>query len=58
MSGIKITDLPLLSRDVINVAQLLRIEYVWIDRLGIFQGDAEDWKVQAPKMGQYYGNAQ
>lgn len=56
-AGIKFADLPELFRGVINCARMLRIEYIWIDRLCIIQDDDEDFATQAPKMGQYYGNA-
>lgn len=56
-AGINAADLPPLFLDIITCAHMLRIEFIWIDRLCIIQGDKTDWEKQAPKMGQYYGNA-
>lgn len=55
--SIQLNDLPLLFQDVIECARRFDIEYIWIDRLCIIQGDEEDFKQQAPKMGEVYGNA-
>ncbi|EGE00315.1 hypothetical protein TESG_07594 [Trichophyton tonsurans CBS 112818] len=49
--------LPPLLQDVLRIACLLDIEYIWVDRLCIIQGDNSDFKKQAPKMGDIYGNA-
>lgn len=56
-AGFTIDDLPRLFVGVINIARMLGIAYVWIDRLCIIQGDTEDFATQAPKMGEYYGKA-
>jgi Heterokaryon incompatibility protein (HET) len=56
-AGIASADLPPLFQDVVTIARLLRIEYVWIDRLCIIQGSSIDFSQQAPKMGAIYGNA-
>ena len=50
-------DLPALFQDVVNAARELEIEYIWIDRLCIIQGNDGDFLEQASKMGQIYGNA-
>ena len=55
-AGIAYVDLPPLIQDVVSCARKLGIKYVWIDRLCIIQGDTEDFKSQAPKMGEIYGN--
>ncbi|SPO07344.1 uncharacterized protein DNG_10038 [Cephalotrichum gorgonifer] len=57
MAGIIYTDLPPLLQDVVDIARLLGIEYVWIDRLCIIQGSSTDFARQAPKLGSIYGNA-
>lgn len=49
--------MPLLFRDVIKVACSPGISYIWIDRLCIIQGDDKDFRSQARKMGEAYGNA-
>ncbi|KAH7117457.1 heterokaryon incompatibility protein-domain-containing protein [Dactylonectria macrodidyma] len=56
-AGIRYEDLPPLFRDVVDCARLLKIQYIWIDRLCIIQGDAKDFSIQAPKMGDIYGRA-
>ncbi len=56
-SSIQFAHLPPLFQDVVSIARVLGIEYVWIDRLCIIQGDDGDFKQQAPKMGEIYGNA-
>lgn len=56
-SGIEFPDLPPLFQDVVKTARALGIEYIWIDRLCIIQGDPEDFDTQAPKMGEIYGRA-
>ncbi|KAK4038553.1 heterokaryon incompatibility protein-domain-containing protein [Parachaetomium inaequale] len=54
---IRFEDLPVLFQDVVKCARALGIEYIWADRLCIIQGDEEDFKRQAPKMGDIYGRA-
>lgn len=56
-AGIGFNDLPPLFQDVIDTARALGIEYIWIDRLCIIQGDDKDFHSQALKMGEIYGNA-
>ncbi|KAN0099183.1 HET domain containing protein [Hyaloscypha variabilis] len=56
-AGMQYNDLPPLIQDIVDCARKLGIEYIWIDRLCIIQGDVQDFKYQAPKMGEIYGNA-
>jgi len=56
-ANIEYGDLPPLLQDVVQCARTLGIEYIWVDRLCIVQGDGGDFKTQAPKMGEIYGNA-
>jgi hypothetical protein len=56
-AGILFIELPPLFQDIVRCARELGIEYLWIDRLCIIQDDKEDWKYQALKMGEVYGNA-
>ena len=56
-AGMEYNDLPPLFQDVVNCARKLGIQYIWIDRLCIIQGENGDFKIQAPKMGDIYGNA-
>ncbi|KAH7112118.1 heterokaryon incompatibility protein-domain-containing protein [Dendryphion nanum] len=57
--GIKDEELPKTFRDAVQVCRELDIEYLWIDSLCIIQGQKsqEDWKREAPKMGDVYGNS-
>ncbi|KAK5655869.1 hypothetical protein OQA88_5408 [Cercophora sp. LCS_1] len=56
-AGIDFDDLPPLLQDVVKYGRALGIPYIWVDRLCIIQGEAGDFKSQAPKMGDIYGNA-
>jgi hypothetical protein len=56
-AGIQYNDLPPLFQNVVECASVLGIEYIWIDRLCIIQGDNSDFKSQESKMGDIYGNA-
>ncbi|RTE81036.1 hypothetical protein BHE90_004492 [Fusarium euwallaceae] len=56
-AGIQFQDLPPLFQDVVSCSRSLGIEYVWIDRLCIIQGQDEDFKRQAANMHKIYGNA-
>jgi Heterokaryon incompatibility protein (HET) len=56
-AGISYVDLPPIIQDVVSCARSLGIEYVWIDRLCIIQGDSEDLQRQRTRMGEIYGNA-
>ncbi|KAH6974821.1 heterokaryon incompatibility protein-domain-containing protein [Ilyonectria destructans] len=56
-NSIEYRGLPPLFQDVVDVVRRLGIEYLWIDRLCIIQGDDADFRTQAPKMGEIYGNA-
>lgn len=56
-AGINFDDVPPLFQDVVRTARALGIEYIWIDRLCIIQGDDNDFQSQAPKMGEIFGNA-
>jgi len=56
-AGIEYHDLPPLFQDVVSCSRSLGIEYLWIDRLCIIQGDGEDFMRQASKMNEIYGKA-
>lgn len=56
-AGIDFENLPPLLQNVVACARALGIEFVWVDRLCILQGDDGDFKTQGPKMGEIYGNA-
>ncbi len=50
-------ELPPVFQDVIYVARMLNVQYVWIDSLCIIQDDKEDWEIEASKMAEYYSQA-
>lgn len=47
--------LPVLFRDVVLIARLLGVRYVWIDALCIIQKDSSDWATEGASMAAYYG---
>ncbi|KAL0930094.1 heterokaryon incompatibility protein [Colletotrichum truncatum] len=49
--------LPKTFRDAIEVAQHFGVNYIWIDRLCIFQDSPEDWQREASTMQDVYRNA-
>ncbi|KAM5372117.1 hypothetical protein ACJZ2D_007650 [Fusarium nematophilum] len=55
--GRPIDDLPVLFRDIIDVARWFSIRYVWIDALCIIQDSKEDWEREAPTMQHVYSNS-
>ncbi|KAF4450516.1 HET-domain-containing protein [Fusarium austroafricanum] len=42
--------------DAMRVSKALGLDYLWIDSLCIIQDDPEDWKKEALKMADVYGN--
>lgn len=55
--GTGFDSLPKLFNDVFAAASKLQVSYIWIDSLCIIQDDADDWKREAARMGDYYQNA-
>lgn len=49
--------LPATVRDAVVTTQMLGYRYLWVDRLCILQGDDDDWRFEALRMGEYYRNA-
>ena len=56
-AGIAFGDLPKTFQDVVELAQVIGIRYVWIDSLCIIQDDPQDWYHEAERMGDVYRNA-
>lgn len=62
---IQISSLPATIRQAIQITKALGIRYLWVDAICIVQAhssppaydELEDWRREAPKMGQYYQNA-
>ncbi|KAI1112549.1 heterokaryon incompatibility protein-domain-containing protein [Nemania sp. NC0429] len=55
--GIAWNELPRVFSDVVYVAWMLGVQYVWIDSLCILQDDKDDWEIEASKMAEYYSQA-
>ncbi|PVH92224.1 HET-domain-containing protein [Periconia macrospinosa] len=51
------SNLPKTFRDAVEIAQHFGVDYIWIDRLCIYQDSAEDWKREAATMQDVYRNA-
>ncbi|RYP53734.1 hypothetical protein DL768_001334 [Monosporascus sp. mg162] len=56
-SGIPLSDLPATFRDAVVVARKLRLRYLWIDSLCIFQDDRDDWARESSRMANVYSGA-
>jgi hypothetical protein len=56
-NGIPLDVLPATFRHAVQVAQELKIAYIWIDSLCILQDDAADWEVESAKMGNVYADS-
>jgi hypothetical protein len=56
-AGIPTSSLPQLFQDLVSLAQLLGVKYIWIDALCIQQDDKLDWEREAAVMGSIYRNA-
>jgi hypothetical protein len=59
MSGIALENLPLTFQHAVQVARYLKIRYIWIDSMCIFQDedDKSDWLHEAGLMDQVYSNS-
>ncbi|KAH6975080.1 heterokaryon incompatibility protein-domain-containing protein, partial [Ilyonectria sp. MPI-CAGE-AT-0026] len=55
--GRPIAELPVLFRDVFEVARQFSIRYVWIDALCIIQDQQDDWAKEASTMHLVYSNS-
>ena len=55
--GTNIAHLPKSFRDVIYVAKILGVPYIWIDSLCIVQNDSVDWQIESSKMGSIFSDA-
>lgn len=54
---ISIADLPLTFQEAIWLTRQLDLQYLWIDSLCIIQDDSNDWRREAPRMANVYGDA-
>jgi hypothetical protein len=55
--SISIEDLSETFHDAVVLTRHMSIRYLWIDSLCIIQDNAEDWRAESSKMGEYYMNA-
>ncbi|KAI1099794.1 HET-domain-containing protein [Jackrogersella minutella] len=55
--GISIESFPKTFQDAIFVTRQLQCRYLWIDSLCIIQDSVEDWKNEASRMADVYGNS-
>lgn len=53
-AGVPIASLPKVFSDSMRIVQHLKLQYIWIDSLCIFQDSDEDWEAEAGKMGDVY----
>lgn len=53
-AGVPIASLPKVFNEAIQIVQHLKLQYIWIDSLCIFQDSDEDWEAEAGKMGDVY----
>ncbi|KAI1841465.1 hypothetical protein JX266_012305 [Neoarthrinium moseri] len=52
-----VENLPKTFREAVDIAQHFGVDYIWIDRLCIFQDSPEDWQREASTMQDVYRNA-
>lgn len=60
LQEISVDELPKTIQDAILVTRMMGFQYIWIDAICIIQatdGEAGDFTSEAPKMGDYYANA-
>jgi hypothetical protein len=55
--GIRLSKLPPVFQDFINLARALEIQYVWIDALCILQNVGGDWYAETGRMASIYQNS-
>ncbi|KAI4865735.1 HET-domain-containing protein [Hypoxylon rubiginosum] len=56
-AGIPLDAFPRTFQDAIFVTQQIQCRFLWIDSLCIIQDDTEDWKNEASRMADVYGNS-
>lgn len=52
-----VKNLPKTFRDAVDIAQHFGVNYIWIDRLCIFQDSPDDWQRESSTMQDVYRNA-
>jgi hypothetical protein len=57
-AGINVTELTRTFQDALLITRKLGYKYIWIDSLCIIQDSEQDWRTEAKKMAQVYGNAE
>ncbi|KAI1453357.1 HET-domain-containing protein [Annulohypoxylon moriforme] len=56
-NGVSIESFPKTFQDAIFITRQLQCSYLWIDSMCIIQDSAEDWRDEASRMADVYGNA-
>ncbi|KAH7018471.1 heterokaryon incompatibility protein-domain-containing protein [Microdochium trichocladiopsis] len=56
-AGVSMADLPRTIQDACAAVLGLGYQYLWVDRLCIFQDSSEDWNREATRMAQVYKHA-
>ena len=56
-AGCLVEDLPTSYKEAIKASMALGIEHIWIDSLCILQESVTDWRHEAARMSDIYGNA-
>lgn len=57
MSGIPFNSCSKVIQDLITVARVLQIRFLWVDALCIIQDDQADWEIETLSMGSVYRHA-
>lgn len=55
--GLALSELPPTFEDAVRITRKLGFRYLWIDALCIVQDDQDDWRREAVRMRDIYGNA-
>jgi hypothetical protein len=56
-AGIQVEKLSQTFQDALSIIRNLGYRYIWIDSLCVIQDSEDDWRVEAKKMSEVYGNA-
>ncbi|KAI0880001.1 HET-domain-containing protein [Annulohypoxylon maeteangense] len=56
-NGVSIESFPKTFQDAMFITRQLQCRYLWIDSVCIIQDSAEDWRDEASRMADVYGNA-
>jgi len=54
--GVPVSQLPKTFADAVIIARHLKIRYLWVDPLCIFEDSDDDWKYESSQMHEVYSN--